>query len=231
MDALIALIREESRRIKPLPVEMKEQGRLPRRPRAVLFDVYGTLLARAGTVRPRLAKLIKHHNAGHDASWLTGAIQEAIAVEHSALRSRGVSHPEVRIERVWQRLFPGRSRQELRAMIVEYELAAHPVWPMPGCRRLLAVLERRKVSLGIVSNAQFYTPLFLEALLGDGIEPLGFTPSLCLYSFDFHAAKPGPSLFSTARERLLALGTSPGDALVIGNSLVNDIVPAAGPDS
>lgn len=227
MEALIDLIRKGSRRIKPLPVEITARGMLPRRPRAVLFDVYGTLLTRAETARPLLEKLIKRRSLGHDASWLTAAVREAIAEEHSALRARGVAHPEVRIETVWGRLFPRRGREELRAMIVEYELAVHPAWPMPGCRRLLAALRRDGVTLGIISNAQFYTPLFLEAFLGAGIEALGFTPSLCLYSCDFQVAKPHPSLFGLARERMLALGASPEETLMIGNSLVEDMVPAA----
>ena len=173
-----------------------------------------------------MQELINRHHLQTEPAKLAVTLRESIAAEHSRKRARGVMHPEVRIENIWDGLFPGRRPEVLRSMIVEYELAAHPVWPMPGCRAVLSALKRRGITLGIISNAQFYTPLFLEALLGADMEVLGFSPSLCLYSCDFEIAKPDQALFNVAKERLRALGTVPENSLMIGNSVIDDIVPA-----
>ena len=50
---------------------------------------------------------------------------------------------------------------------------------MPGAAETLAALQQRGLLLGIVSNAQFYTPLMIEALLGKPPGELGFLPELC----------------------------------------------------
>lgn len=175
----------------------------------MLFDVYGTLLVRTDHGHPLDARLA-----------------EEIAREHKALRGRGIAHPEVDIESIWMRLFPEAGRDEVRHMIVEHELAAHPVWPMPGAKRVLARLAQRGITLGIVSNAQFYTPIFLTALLGSDPASLGFSSELCLYSEDFSVAKPDAALFSEARQRLAVLGIAPQETVMVGNSAGEDVAPA-----
>jgi putative hydrolase of the HAD superfamily len=166
------------------------------------------------------------HRLGTDPSSLAAALKQAIEKEHSRLRAGGIGHPEVRIEAVWDGLFPGRQGEELSTIIIEHELAVHPAWPMPGCHSLLAALKQRGLVLGIVSNAQFYTPLFLEALLGGSPETLGFSPSLCLYSCDFGFAKPDQLLFDAACQRLHTLEIASEDVLFVGNSMADDIIPA-----
>jgi putative hydrolase of the HAD superfamily len=234
VEGLTGLIRSGSRRLKPLPTGIVEHGQLPRNPRAVLFDVYGTLLVRIPDAHPcpairdlALRRLIDRHRLDTGPSELEGSLQAAIAGEHARMRARGVLYPEVRIEKIWGGLFPGREPGALREMIVEHELATHPSWPMPGCRSILAALKRRGTVLGIISNAQFYTPLFLQAFLRDSVEALGFSPSLCLYSCDFGIAKPERVLFDLASERLGTLGVAPQETLMIGNSTVDDVAPAS----
>jgi putative hydrolase of the HAD superfamily len=234
MKDIVSYIKAGSQRISPVPAGVAERGLIPRSPRAVLFDVYGTLLVRVGNEHPRpglrrkaVADIIATHRLETSVEELAGSLQAGIAAEHERMRARGVTHPEIRIENVWQELFPGRAPDELQEAIVAYELAVHPVWPMTGCTRLLAFLRRRGLAIGIISNAQFYTPLFLRALFGIGLEALGFSPSLCLYSCDFSAAKPGQLLFDTARERLRSRDIAPRETLMIGNSLQDDVIPAA----
>jgi putative hydrolase of the HAD superfamily len=233
-DELITMIRRRSRRLRPLPTTADEQGRLPRKPRAVLFDVYGTLLVRVGDAHPRAAQkrrdiesLVRRRHLPTPAAGLEARLQEAIAQEHSTLRARGNEHPEVSIERIWAGLFPELAPRELRSAIVEYELAAHPAWPMPGCRGLLRALAQSGVALGIVSNAQFYTPIFLMALLGASLEELGFVPSLCVYSADVGSAKPGRVIFDLAAQRLRTRALRVEEAVMVGNDHGNDVVPAA----
>jgi putative hydrolase of the HAD superfamily len=129
----------------------------------------------------------------------------------------------VRIEQIWVGVVPTREPSELRRMIVEYELSRHPCWPMPGSRRVIATLRRSGVALGVVSNAQFYTPLFLTALLGGQPEQLGFTRELCFYSWVHGEAKPAPGMFERAADELRGWGISRSEILFVGNDPMNDL--------
>jgi putative hydrolase of the HAD superfamily len=231
---LLAMITQRSKRFRPVPIRMKESGDLPRKPRAVLFDVYGTLLARIGDSHPHPAsrqraveELIRRHSLPATVPELSASLASAIDREHAELRARGNANPEVAIERIWAEIFPDRQGEELQAMIVEYELATHPAWPMPGCGPLLRHLRDLGVALGIVSNAQFYTPLFLQALLGASLEDLGFASDLCLFSWRFGTAKPDPGLFALARQKLHGRGLREEEAVMVGNDASNDVEPAA----
>ncbi len=232
-DDLVVLIKERSHRIRPVPAAAAERGSLPRRPRCVLFDVYGTLLVRLANDGPppgqasrRLDELLRRRRLPVTGAELHGLLHRAIEKEHSVLRARGYAHPEVTIERIWASVLPGLSPAELRRLIVEYELVMHPAWPMPGCLRLLRSLARSGIVLGIASNAQFYTPLFLRALLGSDLENLAFSPDLCLYSCDLGIAKPDAAFFDRAVEKLRGAGISAGEAVMVGNDAARDIEPA-----
>jgi putative hydrolase of the HAD superfamily len=234
VESLIEFIRSHTRRIKYLPAEGGTWGALPRRPRAVLFDVYGTIFISAGehpgmrrSSGEDLARLIRRHGLNATPSELTASLERAIAEEWASLRSRGIAHPEVQIERLWGKLFPERGEEERKSLAVAYELAVNPVWPMPACRRLLRSLRRRGLVLGIVSNAQFYSPLLFQALLGGGPEELGFSPSVCIYSYEHGMAKPQGTLFELAAGRLERLGIPRTETVMVGNDRENDVIPAA----
>ena len=232
MDAeLVALIRSRSHRIRPLPPGIRTSGSLARPPRAVLFDVYGTLLIRADRTGERdqgaLRTMTRRHLLRMTPRELEDALQEAITREHARLSSRGITHPEVRIEQICRRVLPTRESGELRRMIVEYELSAHPCWPMPGSGRVIVTLRRSGVALGVVSNAQFYTPLFFAALLGGQPEQVGFSRELCFYSWLRGEAKPAPGMFERAADELRRLQIPRNEVLVVGNDPTNDVEAGA----
>ena len=80
--------------------------------------------------------------------------------------------------------------------------------------------------MGIVSNAQFFTPALFSALLGGDLAGLGFHPRLLFYSYRCGRAKPGRFLFERSREALAAVGVTAGEVLYIGNDMLNDVRPA-----
>ncbi len=173
-----------------------------------------------------LRSLVRTHRLPVPPEAVSDRLTAAIEHERARLRARGVPHPEVRIERIWAKLFPGRGREELRRIAVEYELVVNPVWPAPGCRRLLGYLRGLPVALGLISNAQFYTPLLFHALLGADPAGLGFSSRLCLYSYTLGTAKPDPALFETAAARLADIGVRREETLVVGDDMASDIEPA-----
>jgi putative hydrolase of the HAD superfamily len=160
-----------------------------------------------------------------------------IAGDHDRSRSDGIEHPEVDIRSVWQRVCEelvaaGRlSRDprpdEIERLALAFELRVNPVWPMPEIGRTLRALRAAGLVLGLVSNAQFYTPLLFPALLGAEEHELGFHAELCAYSYRLGRAKPSTELFLEAGGQLRSrFGIEPAETLYVGNDMRNDIYAA-----
>jgi putative hydrolase of the HAD superfamily len=98
---------------------------------------------------------------------------------------------------------------------------------MPGVEETIRRLAGASVVLGIVSNAQFYTPLLFNAFFFNDPAALGFDPALLIYSFEAGEAKPAPGLFRRAADRLAELGLEPGRCCYVGNDMLKDIYGAA----
>lgn len=160
-----------------------------------------------------------------------------IRQEHSRQIERGIQYPEVEIRKVWKELLAALKNEGLyggaitaesiERIAVEYECLANPVWPMPGLKDILEKLAER-LHLGIVSNAQFYTPLLFPALLGETHTELGFKEDLCFWSYRRLQAKPAAALFIALKDSLeKSYNILPAETLYVGNDLLNDILPAA----
>lgn len=174
--------------------------------RAVLFDVYGTLLASA---------------AGE--SHPDPELRALIARAHAASPH---PHPEIDIREILALLHPARSRAEIEALALRSEDACNPTAAMPGAAATLRELRARGLALGLVSNAQFYTLPVLERELGAPAAELGIDPGLCVFSYHLLRAKPDVFLFESARGLLADRGIPPAAALYVGNDVRNDIDPA-----
>ena len=142
--------------------------------------------------------------------------------------------PEVDIRRIWHatvsRLLAAGEisgdLQEVRLLrlAVEYECRVNPVWPMPGLKELIAALAGKGVILGLISNAQFMTPLLFDAFLGGSPAALGLRDELCIYSFRRGMAKPAVDLYEKARGVLRDIfRVESGEVLYLGNDMLNDV--------
>ena len=111
-------------------------------------------------------------------------------------------------------------------------MRVNPVWPMPGVAETLQTLRRRGKVLGVVSNAQSFTPRLFAVAGGEledfgSLEQLGVDHDLQFFSFESREAKPGTSLYAEAVATLERRGLKPEQTLYVGNDLLNDIKPAA----
>ena len=217
--------------------------------RAVLFDVYGTLVISGSgdigiTTTATTNKPFREAwaAAGFAPALLppdfdgTAELAALIRADHARSRARGVDNPEVDIVAIWRALLDSllglrATVSQLRRLALEYEFRINPVWPMPGLRALIKTLHRRGLVLGVVSNAQFYTPLMLEAFLGQGMEAVGFDPRCCAWSYRHGVAKPSTAIYVPALAGLHDHHRiHPEQVLYIGNDLRNDIHPAGALD-
>ncbi|GAK52811.1 haloacid dehalogenase domain protein hydrolase [Candidatus Moduliflexus flocculans] len=248
---LLERIRQLSSPLEPIPTNMTARLAPMANIKAVLFDVYGTLFI-SGSGDISVASGMSNQRACADAlacSGVTGdleragalgsaALLQAIRATDERLKLEGVAFPEVDIREEWRVVLRDLERQGvisgelsndlIECVSVEYEFRVNPVWPMPGMAETLRRLAGRGIALGIVSNAQFFTPLMFPALAGTSLDAFGFRPELCAWSYQLREAKPSVNLFRAALAPLRELcGITPEDALYIGNDMLNDIWTAA----
>lgn len=248
-DYLVGRIRYLSTSLEPRPTDVAPKLDSLPGIRAVLFDVYGTLvISTSGDIGLARERPGERDPAGAFAAALEAAgirapatagparLEQAIRAFHARRKAVGTEFPEVDILAVWEEILGGEvlggeiptSRDQFARLAVEYECRVNPVWPMPGLAQLLADLHRRPLVLGIVSNAQFYTPLMLEGFLGAPLADLGFDAECCAWSYRLLEAKPSTRIYQVALAGLDRVhGITPSEVLYVGNDLRNDIWPAS----
>jgi putative hydrolase of the HAD superfamily len=247
---LVGRIKRLSDPMLPNPTGETEQLEPLSGIRAVFFDIYGTLMISGSgdvgvlrEVQSGGSLLEALGRAGLPAAPKAGPLGrqmllEEIEMAHADLKQQGVDYPEVEIRSIWRnvtrRLYrAGLLKKEadmadIHRLAVEYECRVNPVWPMPMMRETLNRILAKGLRLGIVSNAQFYTPLLFEALAGGRPEQAGFDPALIAYSFECLEAKPSVRLFEIVLEPLrLRWGIMPEQTVYVGNDMLNDIWTAS----
>ncbi|MCF8110665.1 MAG: HAD family hydrolase [Desulfobacteraceae bacterium] len=225
------------RPVKPGPTGVKPGGSLRHPLAAVIFDVYGTLFASGSgdiTADPAkvekkraIERLLWSHSIRLDSETVLSRLYSEIKKEHAEGQSRGIKCPEVRIHRIWMKITGTDDRETARRLALGYELIVNPPYPMPYLKNLLAACRTAGLEMGIISNAQFYTPLLFPYFFGKKPRELGFAPDLLIYSYVSGRAKPCKDMFERAAQRLEVRGIAPGSVLYAGNDMLNDIYPAA----
>ena len=252
LQSLVGRIRELCPPMVPQPTGVRERLTRLDGVRAVLFDVYGTLfvsgsgdigVAQATSNAPTLEEALlcagfslreKSAAASRGEELFIREIQRT----HAKRRHDGIEYPEVDIVEVWQGVLSALIKEGLvrgdpcsdavTRLAVEYECRVNPVWPMPDLADTLKGLLDKGLVLGIVSNAQFFTPLLFRAFLDSPPEDVGFQRSLCVWSYRIFEAKPSTALFQRALATLESESAlSPHQTLYVGNDKLNDIWPAA----
>jgi len=234
--------------------------------RAVVFDVYGTLI---NYWRPGLEdKEQREHflkaacREVADRFGFTGFLVEmnpeedpektlydlyhgCIALCHGNARKKGEDFPEAKIEGVWglilmmlkrrgydpEQAVPGQAGDLARYLAYTYNFFSLGRELYPGVVDALAALKKNNIALGIVSNAQFYTPIDLTLLVRDQSRGAYddfneiFDPDLTFFSYEYNVAKPH-GLFRQLYDALYEYQILPRQTVFAGNDLVIDIAPA-----
>jgi putative hydrolase of the HAD superfamily len=242
------IIRKNCPPLAPVPTGVEPKLNKLDHVKAVLFDVYGTLFvsgsgdvgtaAAADTAEALTQSLVVAgfsgdlDQAGHVGKDL---LKAEILEWHKAGHAAGIDCPEVEITKVWKRIVdrlrntetlttPEVELDTIRRLALEYECRVNPVFPMPGCRETISRISERQLTLGIVSNAQFYTPRLFPAFFNETTEELGFDPDCCIWSFKELKAKPSAALFPKVAKFLREKhNVGLGETVYVGNDMLNDI--------
>lgn len=244
LDKLSRHIQSSSEELLPLPTGQQPVLEPIDGIKAVLFDVYGTLfvsgsgdisLAKNENRNPALVAALQHAGfslVDREAPFAP-LLYKAIETFRATLIEQSTAYPEVCIQTVWKAFLHQAEQHgwlrltgDLDLAIIDYECRVNPCWPMPEAASVLKDLKKAGLALGIISNAQFYTPLLFCALLGQTIDEIGFEPDLSVWSYKELIGKPSTELFEIAKTSLAKRGISPSETLFIGNDMRNDIWPA-----
>lgn len=221
--------------------------------RAVLFDIYGTLLISfsgdvdiAQIYEQNVVKVLKKtgitlltKDKRKAAACMIRVFIKTIRQIHNEKKKKGFPYPEVNIIDVWKEVLGSAGLKpylklpdpvDYREFAFIFELFNNPVSPMPGMNSILTCLSKKRIILGIISNAQFYTPIllnyFITGMFTNTEKVHLFLKDCIFFSYQYLRAKPDQYLFDMAKDKLNEYNISPENILYIGNDMRNDILPA-----
>lgn len=247
---IIERIRELSEPLQPQPTEASKKLVKTDGIKAVIFDVYGTLLI-SGSGDLSIARQTDTGTAIKDAFQTIGqtisddigssALSElfftTIEKSRNHLTANGIDFPDIDIRniwlQIWEKLFSDgvlSDEPQIEAIPLlsnEYECRVNPTWPMPNAAELIEAIRKSGLVMGIVSNAQFFTPLLFDAHLNSDLPGLGFDKQLCFFSYEQKVAKPSPMFYEQCMSALYQFhSVRPEEALYVGNDMLNDVWPS-----
>lgn len=244
----------ESVSLKPIPTLLKPFVRKDASIKAFLFDVYGTLLISAsGDIDESVLSTDNLREAFHasdirfaENGEASAKILQEILVEfrqtvkefHVQDRTEDKPYPEIDILQVWDGIIKAHQDQLIvedplciKCFVFVFEVLSNRIYPMPGMKELIDRLTSLKYPLGIVSNAQFYTPVILNYFLNDAVsekeEVEPFDPDLTVFSYKYMRSKPDLFLFQLVKDQCRRkYGLFADEILFIGNDMFRDVYPA-----
>ena len=164
---------------------------------------------------------------------LIASFRDKVQQIHQVKQQQGIPWPEVDVRQIWREIIGDSDAigsekvRQIDRWAIEYESQTNPVWPMPNATDCIDRLGSANLTLGIISNAQFYTPLLFPALLNKQLEDLEIAAEMQYYSYREGRAKPDPWMFQQAARALAHKGITSRQTLYVGNDMRNDILPAS----
>lgn len=246
---------DNTEKLKPIPTtfcpNLKSDS--PDAIKAVIFDIYGTLLISSSGDIDQATLNKENLRAAMEAggfnfkdckpevcSFLLDQLPKKVEEQHQELRAIGHPFPDVDIFKVWQGMFAEATKKDLIKLsgneswsdtIFVFEVLSNRVFPMPGMKETLQAIKATGIPMGIVSNAQFYTPIIMNYFLSGEFSTKQeidfFEDDLSVYSFKELRAKPDTALFNkfipTLEQKYNIL---PHEAIFVGNDMLKDVYTA-----
>ena len=241
-------------KLLPLPTHISPRTAVDSNIKCVLFDIYGTLLISSSGDIDKLClsasyileafskcgiKIISPRPdkaAGH----IITKYKQTINNLQDHRNRNNTDNPEIDIREVWEILLQDLYHEklisepwvdEVKMLAIYFEILSNPVYPMPFMKEIILWLRKRKIPIGIVSNAQFYTPVimnyFLSHKLGNDESVKYFDHDLSIFSYQEKLAKPDLALFEkplvVCRKKY---NLQSHEILFVGNDMLKDIYPA-----
>ena len=246
----------ESVEMKPVPTHLKPFIRVDQDIKAFVFDVYGTILVSASGDIDESVISVENLKTALDASGIELAkgfaephavlaeiledFKKSIREYHQAASSEDRPYPEINILDIWENIILSNHKRKrlildgplcIKCFTFVFEVLSNRIYPMPGMKELISTLSSRAYPLGIISNAQFYTPVILNFFLHGSISESEHVPpfdaDLTVFSYQYLRSKPDAYLFELLKKQMqMKYGIYADEILFIGNDMFRDIYPA-----
>lgn len=244
--------------IKPIATAEKPQLTKLDNIKAVIFDIYGTLLvSSSGDINQaeisgnNLKQALREANIefvdpamekdDKSIADLLATFVKMIHQHQDKLREKGIPFPEVDIRKVWEDLVAHAVAKDILKVSPDsdllkltfiFELLSNKVYPMPEMNNIIHHFKQAGLPLGIVSNAQFYTPImmnfFQSGKVADAAFIDHFDPDLSVFSYKILKAKPDKSIFEPMLKNLeKKYNITPEESVFVGNDMYKDVYPAS----
>ena len=167
---------------------------------------------------------------------------EGIKKIHAGKKREKIKNPEIKIEEVWEKIIQtlmhkgyiynkkiyGNIRDLSLKMSYFYQYTNEDSSFYEDAFKTLKTLKRKGIILGLVSNAQFYTPINLNIeLMRQSKGKIGmydmFNKDLMSFSFIVGQSKPGEKIFEKILKNLKKRNIKKNEVVFIGNDLNKDI--------
>lgn len=243
--------------LQPIPTRVKPRLDKIDGIRAIIFDIYGTLVVSASgdieqielsqqNMRTALKEadyLLSEKDPQKGNQVVTDLLQkflEFLQKHQQQLREGGAPFPEADIRQVWdewlqyaldKRYLTTNGASDITRLTFVFEMLSNKIHPMPDMLEVLHYFHDRKYPMGIVSNAQFYTPVMMNYFIDGQARnteslPL-FNDDITQFSYSLRKAKPDRTLFAPVLKALKEnYGIAPHEFVFVGNDMYNDIYPA-----
>lgn len=246
----------ETPEMKPLPTQMKPCFQQDSSIKACVFDVYGTLLISdsgdieeseitTGNMKTALdAAGIELVPRGPESlnilTEMLESFKREVALVHQRDKADDKPFPEIDILSIWEQIILDHSNKNnlvlngslcIKCFTFVFEVLSNRIYPMPGMLEVISCLAGRQIPLGIVSNAQFYTPVILNYFMNGSVTDSDLVPpfddELTIFSYKCKRSKPDSYLFEMLKDRCrMKYGIYPDEILFVGNDMFRDVYPA-----
>jgi len=224
--------------------------------KACIFDIYGTILISASGDIDESVISTDNLKFALDAAGIkladTHTDHQRVLVEmldsfknainhfHQAERSEDKPYPEVDILKIWENIIiDNHNRNHLvldgllciKCFTFVFEVLCNQIYPMPGMKEVINHLANKAIPLGIISNAQFYTPVILNFFMHGSVSEIEQVPpfdaDLTVFSYIHQRSKPDTYLFELLKKQCRQkFGIYADEILFLGNDMFRDIYPA-----
>jgi len=240
-------------KLKPIATEFCPNLRVDKPIKAIIFDIYGTLIIsasgdidQASITAENMKKALRAGGFSEDnldqnlTNFLIEQLPLKIKENQQEIKQKGHPFPEINIFKVWGEMFAEAEKKNLLRLngqesladiIMVFELLSNKVYPMPGMIKVLTKLKAKNMPLGIVSNAQFYTPIIMNYFLTGEFSTKQdidlFDSELSVFSYKELRAKPDFKLFDKIKSTLKQkYKLQVEDTVFVGNDMLNDVYTA-----
>ncbi|MFO7371303.1 MAG: HAD family hydrolase [Bacteroidales bacterium] len=244
----------ETPEMKPVPTLLKPCFQQDSSIKACVFDVYGTLvISDSGDIEESVITTANLKTALDAAgieltcpgpecadvlTEMLESFKREVALVHQKDKSEDKPYPEIDILSVWEHIINSNKNNLvisgslcIKCFTFVFEVLSNRIYPMPGMKEVITHLAGRQMPLGIVSNAQFYTPVILNYFMNGSISESELVPpfddELTIFSYRCKRSKPDSYLFEMLKDSCRnKYDIYPDEILFVGNDMFRDVYPA-----